>query len=335
MGETGRPAASALGAALEEEARSLSFFNVVDLIEAQQPDCAPVGYRGPAAREALRFVGNYSLGFPSSDIDAIDCILDADGRIRYRMTVNFLGLYGQGSPIPIWYTEDIVHAELDEHAVKDFLDLFQHRLVSLFRRGWTKYRYYRDYKPDGSDPISQWLFALMGVLHPRLREGTSLNWQRLLAFAGLLAMRNRSAPMLRGLLSHYFPGTPIDITQFVRDLLPIAEDQRARLGEANCQLGVDLTIGVFVPDCASAIEVKIGPLGFERFQYFLPDGNGHAAVRELVQLVLIDQLQCGFDLTLRAAEIPALTLDEDSPCRLGWSTWLGHRAEDGQVLFAD
>lgn len=332
MAQTRRVAPSALIEALEQNPRSFSFFEAVDLIEAQRPECAQVGYRGPVAAEVVRFVGNTSLSFPSADIDGL-VRQETDAGSRYHMMVNFLGLYGQGTPLPLWYTEDVLHAELDEHAVKDFLDLFTHRLVSLFRRCGTKYRYYRAYRRDGSDPISQWLFALMGVLHPSLRAGTSLDWQRLLAYAGIIAMRNHSAPMLRGVLSHYFPGAPIAIEQFVPELAAIAPEQWACLGLDNCRLGEDLTIGIRVPDCAGRIRVRIGRIGFARFQRFLPDGPDWRAAHDLVALLLRDQLRCDFQLVLAADEIPPLRLAQDSPCRLGWSTWLGHSEADGEVLF--
>jgi type VI secretion system protein ImpH len=319
----------------EQDGRHFNFFQAVDLIEKMHPGAARVGYRGPCRTEPVRFVGNFSLGFPASDIEQVERYITADGHIRYRMMVNFLGLYGQSSPLPTWYTEDVVHEELDDHAVKDFLDLFQHRAVSLLKRCWTKYRYYREYRPDGSDPISQWLFALMGVLHPSLREGTALNWQRLLAYAGIIAMRNHSAPMIRGVMSHYFPETPIEIEQFVEQMSPIAADQLARLGAGNCRLGEDLTIGEAVPDCGSRIKIRMGPLGFARFRRFLPDGDDHAAAKDLVNILLIDQLQCDFELILRRDQIPPLELIGDSPCRLGWSTWLGERDEDGVVVFSD
>jgi type VI secretion system protein ImpH len=335
MAEKRRTTAAVVGDAFEQDARRFSFFQVVDLIEKQHPGCARVGYRGPCAKEPLRFVGNISLGFPSSDIESIERIEGNDGQVRYRMMVNFLGLYGQSSPLPTWYTEDLVHEEIDEHAVKDFLDLFQHRAVSLLQRCWTKYRYYREYRQDGSDPISQWLFALMGALHPSSRGSTALNWQRLLAYAGMISMRNHSAPMIQGILSHYFPNTPICIEQFVEDVSLIAEDQLARLGVANCLLGEDLTIGEWVPDCGNRIKVRMGPLGFARFRRFLPDGDDHAAAKDLVNILLIDRLHCDFELILRSDQIPPLRLDEDSPCRLGWSTWLDERKEDGVVVFSE
>jgi len=339
MGTSRRVAHSALIAALEEDARGFSFFEAVDLIEAHCPACVPVGYRGPAAREAVRFVGNPSLAFPTADLERIAAPTGEDGDTPYRMMVNFLGLYGQGSPLPLWYTEEVLHPELDEHAVKDFLDLFVHRLVSLFRRCGTKYRYYREFRPGGADPTSQWLFALMGVLHPALREGTALDWQRLLPYAGIIAMRHHSAPMLRGVLSHYL-GVPVAIDEFIPELAPIAEEQWACLGQCNCELGEDLTLGEYVPDCAGRIRVRIGPLDFAGFNRFLPAGEewepsaDWVAAHDLVALLVIDPLRCDFELVLRADAIPPLLLGAPD-CRLGWSTWLGGSETDGAVLFPD
>lgn len=335
MAETRRPAAAAVTDTFVRDARQFSFFQAVDLMERLHPDAPRLGHRGPVAAEPVRFVGNISLGFPSSDIERVERTQGEDGAVRYRMTVNFLGLYGQSSPLPIWYTEDLVHEELDEHAVKDFLDLFQHRTASLLQRCWTKYRYYREYRRDGSDPISQWLFALMGVLHPSLRAGTSLNWRRLLAYAGVIAMRNHSAPMIRGIMAHYFPGAPIRLEQFVEEMAPIAPSQSALLGTRNCRLGEDLTIGASVPDCGGRIKVIIGPLGFAGFRRFLPGGEDHIAGRELIGVLLIDQLRCDLEVMLRVDEIPPLRLEAGSPCQLGWSTWLGQRDSDGVVAFCD
>lgn len=328
-----RFAAATLIEALEEAPRGFTFYAAMDLLDSIRPDGARLGHCDPVGDEVVRFVGNPSLSFPSAEIDSIAMETDSEGRTRYRMMANLLGIYGQGSPLPTWYTEEVVHAELDEHAVKDFLDLFQHRLLSLLRRCGSKYRYYLDYEPDGRDPISQWLYALMGVLHPTLREGTCLNWQRLLAYTGIIAMRQHSAPMIAGLLSHYFGSLPIRVEQFIAELAPIPQEQWALLGAANSRLGEDLTIGERIADCGGRIQVVIGPLDFAGFKRFLPDGPDRAAAIDLLALLLTDPLRANLEVHLREAEIPPLQLAPDSPCQLGWSTWLGSEGADGRVLF--
>lgn len=328
-----RSAATTLIEALEQEPRGFAFFAAIELLEAARPDGARLGWCEAPADEPVRFVGNPSLGFPSAEIDALERYTDAAGRPCWRMTVNLLGIYGQGSPLPTWYTEELIHAELDEHGVKDFLDLFQHRLVSLLRRCGKKYRYYLDVRPDGSDPISQWLYALMGVLHPTLRDGTTLDWRSLLAYTGLISMRQHSAPMIGGLLSHYFGGLPVAVTQFVEELAMIPPEQWALLGVGNCRLGDDCTIGERVPDCGGRISVVVGPMDFRRFQRFLPDGPDRAATDDLLDLLLNDPLRCDLAVLLRVDEIPDLQLGANSPCRLGWSTWLGPEDADGRVVF--
>lgn len=334
MAATRRLAATTLIEALEAAPRSFGFYAAMDLLDGLRSDAARLGYCDPVTDEAVRFVGNPSLGFPSAEIDDLSRETDGEGRVRYRIMVNLLGIYGQGSPLPTWYTEEVVHAELDDHAVKDFLDLFQHRLLSLLRRCGTKYRYYLDYEADGSDPISHWLYALMGVLHPTLRQGTCLNWQRLLAYTGVIAMRQHSAPMIAGLLSHYFGGLPVRVEQFIEELAAIPPEQWGLLGRANCQLGEDLTIGERVPDCGGRLEVAIGPMGFATFRRFLPDGPDRAAVDDLLALLLTDPLHANLNLHLREDEIPPLALVPDSPCQLGWSTWLTGEGADGRVVFA-
>jgi type VI secretion system protein ImpH len=55
----------------------------------------------------------------------------------------------------------------------------------------------------------------------------------------------------------------------------------------------------------------------------LPDGPHHEVLRDLVAFVVTDRLSYDVVLHVFPAEIPPLGLAQDSPCRLGWSSWLG------------
>src|SRR5262245_52968389 len=62
------------------------------------------------------------------------------------MTVAFFGLTGPNGALPVHYTQAIIKqlekGRGDERtALRDWLDLFNHRLVSIFYRSWEKYRF--------------------------------------------------------------------------------------------------------------------------------------------------------------------------------------------------
>ncbi len=50
-----------------------------------------------------------------------------------------------------------------DHALWEFLDLFNHRFLSLFHRAWEKYRFPIVYESGGEDPFTEGLFALIGI----------------------------------------------------------------------------------------------------------------------------------------------------------------------------
>ena len=46
-----------------------------------------------------------------------------------------------------------------DHTLVDFLDLFNHRMISLFYRAWEKYRFGVTYERDGVDRVSKYLIG--------------------------------------------------------------------------------------------------------------------------------------------------------------------------------
>lgn len=314
------------------EARRFSFFQLVQLLERHYRPAARVGRQGPASGEVLRFRPEASLAFPPSDVVALERVSDPDAPPRFRLTTTFMGLYGITSPLPAFYTEELLAKDSDGDAVRAFIDLFHHRLLSLFYRSWSKYRYHTQFEPDGADEVSQRLLGLIGLGTAGLTSQTGTPPVRLIRYAGLLSQRSRSAAALEGMLSDAFDGLPVRIESCTGRWVTIAPEQRSALGRSNCRLGEDLSIGGRVFGRGGAFLISIGPMSFERFTRFLPGGEDGATLEALVTFFLRDRLDFDVELRVTGHEIPRVQLASAGRARLGWTTWLDsdEREEAGE-----
>ena len=219
------PASSVIGQLLSEGYR-FNFFQAVRLLELWEADRAPVGHDAAPQREAVRFGTHASVEFPASQID--DILPASDETHPARMTVNFFGLAGPMGALPLHYTEIVLERlARKDRVLLEFLDLFNHRLLSLFYRAWEKYQFwivgeralYQDRRvaqagPEALrafvldqrphlDPIGQILLSLSGLGSPatryvlphrdKLEPRTEIADQTWRFYAGLLSHRHRPA----------------------------------------------------------------------------------------------------------------------------------------------
>jgi len=336
MAGTDRKPVDPLADQLVEEGHHFSFYQAVRLIHALDPEAPKVGFQGPVERERLRMRPNLSLGFPRADIAHVDQSEMADGGTRWHLDVNFMGLYGPSSPVPTQYTEDLIRDAYqgdDSSLVRGFLDLFHHRVLSLLYRVWEKYRHTVQYDPKGRDYYSSRLLRTVGANLDWLPEDEHLPAGRVLAYAGLLTQRPRSAETLRAILADHFPEGEVSISQCLRREKGISPDQRNRLGGLNSSLGVDLSLGHSVPDSAGCFGISVGPIDFEDYVDFMPDRENMAQLNELVDLFNSDALDYEVTVILRGEQTPALALGNPLH-RLGYSSWLGQSGgQDRTVTF--
>lgn len=315
-------------------------------MQAFHPDAPKVGFQGPPGKECIRFTSTLNLSFPDADMsdisyeevkvelppivpseddeDYYDQPLETEPETldpRFRLAATFLGLYGNDSPIPTSYTEELIDTE-NSHLVRGFYDIFQHRLHSLFYRVWERYRYSIRFKADADDYYSVRLQHLLH-LSPALRPpGAHISPARMLSFAGALGQSPRSASALRGALRAQFPAVRVDVEEFIARWLPIPEDQQFRLALNNTTLGVDAHLGKEILDRNCTYRVRVEPRDLKEFIGFLPGGDNIGALRELTDLFTTDFLDYEVEVCLHEDAVPELRLSWGSAL-LGWSTWLG------------
>lgn len=301
--------------------------------------------RDPA--EAIRFRTPPNLAFPPADV--LD-VRDAPGEPT-RVTVSVMGLTGPSGVLPRLYTEEVTRAQRARSgALHDFLDLLAHRFIALFARAGVKYRVARAAEQAASsavpDPISRAVLAATGFGTPHLVPRLAVGPEAVLHYAGLFAMRPRSADRLAAMLSDWL-GREVKVVEFAGAWLSLPPEQRTRLpagplSGAFCQLGVDAAAGVRAWDPQARIILRIGPLQRAGFEALLPDRSTLHRLVSLVRAYVSFELGFAVNPVLAAAEVPPLRLDAtaDPPPRLGWNTWvpgptgtLGRRADAADAIF--
>jgi type VI secretion system protein ImpH len=344
------------------EGYAFDFFQAVRLLEKLAPDRRPVGHDAPPRIEAARFRAHISLSFPPSAIYQIE--RPAAPVPAPTLTVTFMGMTGPNGVLPRHYTELLMRARdakgPERHVVRDWFDLFNHRLISLFYRAWTKYRFWLTYErgeyaqPD-PDLFTLSLYSLIGLgsrsLRNRLRvaarqEAAVPQRERVLArvddlvllyYAGLLAHRPRCAVSLERMLEDYF-GLPIRVLQFQGQWLQLDPENQSRLSAdgGNAELGVSVIAGARVWDVRGKIRLRLGPLGYARFLSFLPDqapvpqSKDFFKLTHLVRFYVGPQLKVDVQLVLKHSEIPMCQMHPartDGP-RLSWNCWLTSQPRD-------
>ena len=316
-----------LGETLFEEGYRFDFFEAVRILERLLPDRAAVGREGPPDREVVRFRSHLTLAFPASSVHHLDRAAEADGPLA--MTVSFMGLTGPMGVLPQVYTELLLERRRSgDRTAGAFLDLFNHRMVSLFFRAWEKYRVAISYERGEGERFSRFLLDFMGLGGRGLRDRHEFPDAVLLFYTGFFAQRHRPAVVLERLLQDAF-GQPVEVHQFVGQWLKLEPGDRSVLSPAgpHNQLGVSLVLGDRVWDEQGKFRIRIGPLTFDRFREFLPDGPPFRRLAQMARLFVDGEFDFDVQLVLRADEVPEsrLTSAAGAGPRLGRYAWLKSR----------
>lgn len=341
MAAEGRRADAPLTGVLFDEAYRFEFFQAVRLLERIYPERKPVGRNDSTpGREVVRFRTRQSLEFPASQIHQLSRPAAANGEEPPpQMMVAFMGLTGPTGVLPTHYTELAAdRARYKDTALWEFLDLFNHRMISLFYRAWEKYRFHVAYERREEDRFTEYLFDIVGMGTRGLRGRLGQPDEGLLLYGGLIAQRPHSATAIAAILSDRFDA-PARIWQFKGQWLRIEEDSITRLGVANSDLGVSAIVGTRVWDDQSKFRIRFGALTLRQFMTLIPAGDNFQPMSKLARLLAGTEFDFDVQLVLKAAEVPGCVLTTRAQRRplLGWTTWLKTREfteDDSQVVLS-
>jgi type VI secretion system protein ImpH len=321
--------------ALQDRPYDFDFFQAVRRIECAHLDLPRIGYSKRPQLDAVRFCQNVSLAFAPS---AINTFIQATDERPGLMVINFFGLLGTNGPMPLSITE-YIHDRLHNHGDKtlaSFLDVFHHRLISLFYRAWACNQQSVSHDRTEDDRFAVYIGSLFGIGEESLRNRDQVPDIAKLHYSGRLVCQIRNAEGLREILQDYFK-IGVDIEQFVGQWVDLLPEHYCRLGESleNAKLGCTLVIGSRFWECQQKFRIKLGPMDLSEYQRMLPGGSSIRHLDAWVKNYIGDELSWELQLILRASEVPDICLGKIG--QLGWSTWLGSKAfeEDASDLVLD
>ncbi|HJV01178.1 MAG TPA: type VI secretion system baseplate subunit TssG [Burkholderiaceae bacterium] len=310
---------------LEAHSARMDFFQVLRLIEAAHPEQPRIGTSLRPRDDAVRFGQDPSLCFHPT---ALGRYTRASGEARARLAVNFFGLLGANGPLPLHlteYTRDRLRNGGDGTLLA-FLDVFHHRLLSLFYRARAQAEPALNLDRPETDRFAEFVGSLFGIGAPGLRERDAVGDFAKLHFAGLLANNARPASGLVSILREYFR-LPVRVEQFVGHWMRLPPEVQSRLGGAGGlgegnRLGVSTVLGSKVWDSQNKFRIVIGPLNYTDYRRMLPGGDSMKRLLAWVRNYVGGALDWDVRLILDKGEIPPLRLGGgEAGARLGWSTW--------------
>ncbi len=320
-------------AALFSAPGKFDFFQAVRLLErlAAGDGRAAVGGDTAPEQEAVHFRVLPALRFPAGPVSKAN----AGGEAPPELVVTFGGLTGPDGILPQHYTALLIARQrLKDNTLRDWLDLFHHRLLSLLTRAWEKNRWAavvdRQRAEDNSseDHATRAAFAVAGFGTGGLRDRLTLPGDVPVFYAGLLSRQPRTATGLEQTLSEFF-GWSVAVEQFAGQWLYLDAENKAEMpreGKAglNCTLGRDVVIGRRVWDVQSNVRIAVGPLDASAFRSLLPGGHARGPLCEMIRLYLGLEFDAEVQLVIEPDAVPwtSLDYDERNGPRLGWNTWV-------------
>lgn len=327
----------------------VDFYQLVKLVEyvarRQRGADRPVETAGAGEDpelESIRFVSNASLRFAPSDMTRVD-LKPEDGGLP-RLSVEFLGLAGVRGPLPLYFV-DLIRERIrqGDHNLKDFLDLFNHRLISLLWRVRQKHRPTLSTGPVQDHDFTRYLMALTGMYGEKSRQAFDnypqdydpehddhlLLSHDLAGYAGLFWAHDRSMQGLERLLQHQF-GFKVSGSQCQGHWILLEPEARTALSTTSRHnaLGITAIAGRRVWDQQAGFRLDIGPLAWDVFVEFLPIGRRWDALLKLVRYYTRNAFSFSFRLAVDPGEVhrrrPGLSTEPQGP-RLGWTSWLTSR----------
>lgn len=273
------------------------------------------------AFESIRLRATVRYNAPPTAVDKIE-IAKYQGEFQPVVWINFTGIAGIQGPLALVYTEQVFrNTRARDNAAATFLDIFNHRIISLFYSSHSTIPGFAPISPHQS-PIGKILLALGGqeasyIPHPELKT-------YLLTYKHLFWKCVRSAENLRQILSSFF-SAEVFVGEFYGQYVPIDPQKLTRIGirggEFNT-LGRDAFLGDRSWRQDRKIQIMIHDMKLEQYALFNPYTEGMNLLHFIRICRSYVPSTIGFEAYLSVQKGHKKTTILGQQHYLGFDTWL-------------
>ncbi len=298
---------------------------LIYIIESLRTNTYPLGETTNPKREAVRVRSQLTMHQEGTEINHLEVNNTPSG--LPEVYINTLSLVGINGPLPTPYTEML----LDQIKKKDysgirFLDIFHHRLASMWHR-LRKRTYPHLFK---SPPVNTPLGKLQENLSGFQQQGDVAHT----LFFDHFWRRSRSLSCLLQMIEKLF-SVKASVKPFEGTWRKVDKSEGSKLGlQGQFQiLGKNAILGLRCWDQAAGFTINIAPLDWTAIHQFLPFANNTLGGANFSRL---KQLLASYMGTLPHVFLNlSLNVDENQGAKLnqkhglGWNTWLSGTKADG------
>jgi len=335
MADKDRKISNTLGD-FEDYAHTYNFFAALRLIESQRNDNSRIGENRSPKNDDIFFGQKVSLSFAPSSIAELR--RNKNKLSELWLDVNFFGLMGVNGPLPKHLTELFLSEMVGEKQPRfiDFINLFHHRLISLFYRSWANKEPTTQNDLPELNKFKLYLGSLAGYAQPELHNRDGMPDYAKFKYARFLGGKTRYKEGIESMISEMF-GIPTLVENFVGEWLKIPEDDLCKIesGPYGKRLGIDTTQGRYSWQCQYKFRVLLGPMGLKEFKTILPGEKLATQINDTIRNYVGMEFQWDIVLLLKQKEAPKLQLRKGNYRQLGWTTWLKDQGTSKKEHIAD
>jgi len=294
-----------------ENGEEYDFYQAVRLLKRLSSNA------GSDSDAEIRIRPELNLDYPNADISEINSLDDN----QFEIITTFFGLYGVSSPLPGFYTEELLDDEWDEReAARGFFDVIHNHMYPLLFQAWLKYKFSHNAVEEGDPKYWEIIYSLLG-LNEEFRANKRLTG-RLLKYAGIISQQPKTMLGLKTILNDFIEDASIEIHPCVSRKVSIVQHQRCNLGINNYQLGEDLVVGQEVEDRSGKFLIEVGPVNTDMLNRITTDGSMLDDIHEIISLFLTQPFEYEIVLLIAPGTEQSIQLGNEASSRLAQNTWL-------------